>query len=203
MRMNIVVITSLTTTLCFGQNVADHKNELAFGLGGIPSLTRSDSPLIKAGSGVAFQVNYARRLMESHNVAVYGEINFTASPLREVISPVATATRDFATAYITPGLRIKFLSASRISPYAAIGGGFGDYEQSTSRINGQPNSAPRQIKRGVFDFGGGFDIHLWRFLSLRGEARDYYTGSPAYNVSGLSGGQHNVIATGAFVLGWH
>ena len=84
-----------------------------------------------------------------------------------------------------------------------MGGGYADYEQSLTRIDGRPNQASRELARGVFDFGAGLDVHVWRFVALRGEARDFYTGSPNYNISSISGGQHNVVATGAFVLSWH
>jgi hypothetical protein len=55
----------------------------------------------------------------------------------------------------------------------------------------------------VFDFGAGVDVRIWRFVALRGEARDYYTGSPEYNVATISGGQQNIVATGGFVVRWH
>jgi hypothetical protein len=193
----------LPAALCLAEENAVPKNELAFGLGGIPALSRSDSPRLDAGSGVVFQVNYGRRFLNSSKVALYGEINFVASPLREVSTGVATATHDFASLYLTPGIRVKFRPMSRISPYAVVGGGYSDYEQSLTRIDSRPNQAPRQLARGVFDFGAGVDVHVWRFVALRGEARDFYTGSPNYNIQSISGGQHNVVATGAFVLRWH
>jgi hypothetical protein len=43
---------------------------------------------------------------------------------------------------------------------------------------------------------------LWRWIGARGEIRDFYTGSPAYNLPGITGGQHNVVAGGGFVLKW-
>ena len=194
----------LPAALCLAQeNNAAPKNELAFGLGGIPSLSRSGSPNVDAGSGVAFQVNYGRRFLSGNKWALYGEINFVASPLREISSSVNTATHDFASLYITPGIRVKFRPASRISPYALVGGGYADYEQSLTRLDGSPNQAPRELSRGVFDFGAGVDVHVWRFVALRGEARDFYTGSPNYNIASISGGQHNIVATGAFVIRWH
>ena len=76
------------------------------------------------------------------------------------------------------------------------------YEQSLLTIGGAPNPAPRYIQRGAFDFGGGVDTKLWRWIGLRGEVRDFYTGAPAYNISGVGGGQHNVVAGGGFVLRW-
>jgi opacity protein-like surface antigen len=189
--------------VCVAQENSTAKNELAFGLGGIPALSRSDSPSLDAGSGVALQVNYGRRFLELTRVAIYGELNFIASPLRDVSSSITTATHDFASLYVTPGIRVKFRPGARISPYAVAGGGYADYEQSTTRIDGRPNPVSRQLARGVFDFGAGVDVHVWRFVSLRAEARDFFTGAPDYNVGTLSGGQHNVVATGDFVLRWH
>jgi len=193
----------LPAALCLAQEETAHKNELAFGLGGIPSLTQSTNPSLDAGSGVAFQVNYGRRFLNGHIVALYGELNFVASPLRNVGSSLATVTHDFASLYLTPGLRVKFRPESRFSPYAVIGGGYADYAQSLKRLDGSPNQASRELARGVFDFGAGVDFHVWRFIALRGEARDFYSGAPNYNVASISGGQHNIVATGAIVLGWH
>jgi opacity protein-like surface antigen len=193
----------LPAAFCLAQENDAAKNELAFGLGGIPALARSDSPRLDAGSGVAFQVNYGRRIVNGNTVAFYGEINFIASPLRDVSTGMTTATQDFASLYVTPGIRVKFRPRSRISPYAVVGGGYADYEQSLTRLDGRPNQAPRELARGVFDFGAGVDVHVWRFVALRGEARDFYTGAPNYNLASPSGGQHNVVATGAFVIRWH
>ncbi len=201
--INTLLLLPAIAVLCSGQEQSAPKNELAFGLSGLPSLSRSDAPSLSAGPGVGLQVNYGRRFLEGNKFALYGEVNFLASPLREVSSSVTSATKNFASLYITPGVRLKILPKSRISPYFAIGGGYADYEQSTTEINGQPNPASRQLARGVFDFGAGVDVHVWRWVALRGEARDFYTGSPNYNVASISGGQHNVVAGGAVVLRWH
>ena len=201
-KLTLLLFAALAA-VCFAQEDSAHKNELALGLGGLPALSRSDTPRLETGSGVAFQVNYGRRFFKDRKVALYGEINALANPLRDVSSSLPTATHDFATLYITPGIRVKFLPNSRFSPYALAGGGYGDYEQSTTRIDGQPNPVSRELARGVFDFGAGVEVRVWRFVALRGEARDFYTGSPAYNIAGVSGGQHNIVATAALVLGWH
>jgi hypothetical protein len=201
-KLTLLLFAALAA-VCFAQEDSAHKNELALGLGGLPALSRSDTPRLDTGSGVAFQVNYGRRFFKGRKVALYGEINALANPLRDVSSSIPTATHDFASLYITPGIRVKFLPTPRISPYALVGGGYADYEQSTTRINGQPNSASRELARGVFDFGAGVEVRVWRFVALRGEARDFYSGSPAYSIATVSGGQHNVVATGALVLGWH
>ncbi len=207
MKIHSIVIHALlllpfAAVLCVGQEAAP-KNELGFTLGGIPSLSRTTSQQsLNLGAGTAFGVNYGRRFVSGKEVALYGEVELLASPLRDVSSNVSSATKNFASLYITPGVRLKFFPTSAISPYAVGGGGYADYEQSTTRLDGQPNSASRQLARGVFDFGAGVDVHVWRWIALRGEARDFYTGAPAYNLSSISGGQHNVEISGGFVLRW-
>jgi opacity protein-like surface antigen len=188
---------------CGGQELAP-KNELGFTLGGIPSLSRSTSQQsLFLGADTAFGVNYARRFVSGNKVALYGEVNLLASPLRDVSSNINSVTKNFASLYVTPGVRLKFFPTSAISPYAVVGGGYGDYEQSTTLRDGQLNPVSRQLARGVFDFGAGADVHVWRWVALRGEARDFYTGAPAYNLASISGGQHNVAISGGFVLRWH
>jgi opacity protein-like surface antigen len=201
--IRIFIFLAAAAAVGLAQEGEEHKNELAFGLGGLPSFSRNDAPNLSAGSGVGFQVNYGRRFLDRNRFALYGEINFLASPLRDVSSSITSATKNFASLYVTPGVRLKISPRSRISPYFAIGGGYADYEQSTAQLDGRPNPGSRQLARGAFDFGAGVDVHVWRFVALRGEARDYYTGAPNYNVPSISGGQHNLVATGAFVLQWH
>ncbi len=96
----------------------------------------------------------------------------------------------------------KFATNALVSPYVAVGGGYAAYEQSFFQLDGGPNRAPRELHRGVFDFGGGADVKLWRWIGLRGEIRDFYSGTPAYNISGTGAGQHNIVAGGGFVLKW-
>ena len=49
-------------------------------------------------------------------------------------------------------------------------------------------------------FGGAVDVPVWRWLGVRLEARDFYTGNPSFNAIVNSGGQHNVVLGGGFVL---
>jgi hypothetical protein len=98
MKLKVILLSAIPV-VCLAQEDGARKNELAFGLGGIPALSRSDAPSLDAGSGVALQVNYGRRFLDGRKAALYGEINFLASPTREVSSSVTTATHDFASLY--------------------------------------------------------------------------------------------------------
>ena len=177
-------------------------NEIGLTLGGLLPQDNGTAPnAIRLSGGTSYQANYGHRLLGGRT-SVYGEIHFLANPQRLVGSANTAATRDVATIYVTPGVRVKFATDRRLSPYAAVGGGFAFYEQSFLRIDGRPNQAPRELHTGAFDFGGGIDMKFWRWIGLRVEARDFYTGKPAYNVPGLSGRQHNPVAGGGFVLNW-
>ena len=173
------------------------KQEIGLTLGG---LTSNDRPGITLNRGLALQANYGYRLLGGHIAALYGEVHFLASPQRTTSSIASASTKDVASLYVTPGVRIKLLPNARFSPYGAIGGGWALYEQSALRQDGLANNAPRTVSHGAFDYGGGVDVRFWRFVGLRGEVRDFYTGSPAYNLSTSLGGQHNVVVGGGIVL---
>ncbi|MGC4054205.1 MAG: outer membrane beta-barrel protein [Paludibaculum sp.] len=176
------------------------RHEIGLTLGGVFGPSRdSGNTKFKPNAGVALQANYGYRLWSNRTVGVYGEAHFLASPNRTVDTGNPNATRDFASLFVTPGVRVKFRPTARISPYAVVGGGYGQFEQSTFLVGGDPNPAARRVHRGVFDFGGGIDSKLWRFVGLRAEIRDFYSGSPLYNAA-LSGGQHNIVAGGGIVL---
>jgi hypothetical protein len=97
--IHIIALLPVFTVLCCGQEEGTPKNELAFGLGGLPSLPRSDAPSLNAGPGTGLQVNYGRRFLDGNTLALYGEINFLASPLREVSSSVTSATQNCVRAF--------------------------------------------------------------------------------------------------------
>lgn len=174
------------------------KQELGLLLGGVLSDTRDS---VKLSAGTSFQANYAYRLAGlGKAAALYGEVHFLANPQRTIDSAVSTATRDVASIYVTPGVKVKFLPDSRVSPYVVAGGGWGVYEHSVSVLNGQPNPAPRTVNRGVFAYGAGADFRVFSRLALRGEIRDFYSGSPVFNIASIQGRQHNVVVSGGFVI---
>ena len=108
--------------------------------------------------------------------------------------------RDFASLYLRPGIRVELNPKGRIQPSATLGAGYALYEQNTTPLSGVLNSAPRHLSRGAFQCGGGLDTPIFKWVSLRGEIRDFYTGLPALNVNTIRGGTHNVIVSGGFVL---
>jgi hypothetical protein len=194
--VRLFFLGSLTCAAVFGQ-----RHELGLTLGRFTGVTRvTGGSDLDLGSGTALQANYGYRIAGSRLAALYGEVHVLASPQRLVGSRDTVLTRDVASLYLTPGVRLRFFPHSRVAPYVAAGGGLAWYEQSRNSLNGAPNGAPREAYRGAFDFGGGVDVPLWRFAGLRAELRDFYTGSPAYDTASIAGGQHNIVAGGGFVF---
>jgi opacity protein-like surface antigen len=184
----------------FASAAAGQNHELGLTLGRIHGPSRS-SPQgdLNLGSGVALQANYGYRFFTRKHFSLTSEVHFLANGLREIESRNPQATRDVATIYVTPGLRVKFAPIGRVSPYVTGGGGYALYEQSFFRIDGASNDAPRFTHRGALMFGGGIDVPVWRWIGGRFEVRDFYTGNPSYNAA-VQGGQHNVVIGGGFVL---
>jgi len=107
----------------------------------------------------------------------------------------AAVPQDYASLHVTPGVRLKLFPGARLSPWVAVGGGYARYEQSAKLSNGQ-NTTNKFLNRGVFDFGGGLDYRLLRFLGVRAEVRDFLSGNPNLNVALSSSTQHKVVASG-------
>ena len=178
-------------------------SELGLSVGAMLSQSRGLAPLsVNLSSGVAFQADYAHRVLKGNDyAALYGDVVVSGNPQRVVSSASGSATSDIASIYVVPGVRIKFTPNANVSPWFSIGPGYGFYQQSETTLNGAPNTAPRDLNRIVVGYGGGLDWKVRRIVSLRLEIRDFYsTGSPAYNLPGISGGQHNYVAGGGFVL---
>ncbi len=54
---------------------------------------------------------------------------------------------------------------------------------------------------GIFQAGIGLDVKLFRYISVRGEARDFFTSVPQLNVDIGKSHQHNFFVGGGVV--WH
>src|SRR5260370_17775800 len=108
---------------------------------------------------------------------LYLKINSGAIHSRSLKPATTIVPQNYASLYVTPGLRLKVLPRGRLSPWAALGGGYALYEQSAKLSNGQ-NSTTKFLSRGAFDFGGGLDYQLFRFFGFRGELRAFFYPHP-------------------------
>lgn len=179
------------------------KQDLTLSLGGFAGETRRfNSPTtgrVDTSADKNFGVNYGYRLLHSNALALFGELEFVAIPTQRLTSANAVVAQSYASLYVAPGVRVKFFPEARWSPWVALGGGYALYQESVNLSNGQPTSN-RFLNRGVFDFGGGLDFRVFRFIGFRAEVRDFYSGNPNVNVGFNSSTQHNVVSSGGIVF---
>lgn len=188
MKKTILILTSLLP-------LAAQSNELGLLLG---NLRGGGTP--ELGSGTALQANYAHRIADLGPARLYFGVNLLANTQRKVTSANLAVIRDVASLYLTPELKLK-LATGRIQPYVFAGAGYAAYEHSTLTLGGANNPGPRNSSTGSFTYGGGVDIPIIRWLALRGELRDNFTGAPKFNVD-TAKKLHNASFSGGFVLRW-
>jgi hypothetical protein len=82
-----------------------------------------------------------------------------------------------------------------VSPWVSVGGGFGHFNGSATLASKTSST------NGVFQIGGGLDVAVFRHFSIRGELRDFWSGTPSLNLSTNQSRQHNLFVGGGLV--WH
>ncbi len=186
---------------------AHRKNEIGLLLGApvTPGLevAGSSSSSLKIGSGITFQLTYARQLTTTRSVALYFEVPALAIPLQDITASNGAVPANYDSFFVTPALRVKLAPSARVSPWFSAGGGYALFDESASRIEGTHNIT-RGTSGSAVQFGGGVDIRtpikVLFPIGLRAEVRDLYTAKPNYNVSTGGGFQHNVVFSGGLVL---
>ena len=159
-----------------------------------------ESGVAKLESGLAWQANFSSKIAGTPLANLDFEMHFLASPSRDVSSGIPSLTRDFATIYLTPGVKVQFLPGGPFRPFVSAGAGLAVYENSRNTIGGDPNPVERITNRGVIQFGGGVDLPVAPHIGMRFEIRDFYSGDPRFNGSVVSSKQHNVIIGGGIFL---
>jgi hypothetical protein len=163
------------------------KTKLGFGLGGLPSLSRRALPSLNAGPGTGC------RSMTAGDSSMATSLPCTAKstswPIR--FTRFLRASRQlFKTSPVSMSRPVSGRKLFRSQRSRRTWPSAADTRPTKTR---HPGSllAESSISAGAATFASGVGS------PLRGEARDFYSGSPDYNVASLSGRQHNVFAGGA------
>jgi hypothetical protein len=83
-----------------------------------------------------------------------------------------------------PSARLMIPVHSRISVFAALGGGVGYFRNLTLSSDNPPQLKTNHVYHAVVGAGGGVDFRIVRRLSIRVDARDYVTGRDSGGVVG-------------------
>jgi hypothetical protein len=174
------------------------KNEVGLLLG--RSVVPTSTTNLNINSGLAYQATYAHRFIDN-GIGFGFEVPFVALPSQSVQSNSIFVPRNYAALFLTPGFRVTFVPHAAIAPWASVGGGYARFAESTTLVTGAPNTSTKGTNKGALQFGGGVDFRTpIKFIALRAEIRDFFSGEPRLNFPRSQSGQHNIITSGGFVL---
>jgi hypothetical protein len=173
---------------CAASIASAQKNEFSFLASGFQT-----SASYNASGGHGLQINYAHRLVNIELASLYLELPFAAAwGGSRSITQGNLLHQDYNTMYLTPGLKLKILPVSFVSPYLAGGLGWGGFRSTNTSATSNKFAG---------DIGGGADFNILPMLSLRGEVRDYYTSAPTLDVQSVyHGSVNNVVISGGAVF---
>lgn len=182
------------------------KNELTGIIGrtfisdqGVQGVSTFDSTQ-HSGKGLTFEVDYGRRWRNWSVAALTLEVPFAYNTDEDVHFILGTAPKDYSSFFVTPSLRANLFANNGISPWVSVGGGFGHFSESSTLEFGGTNPGKTGTTTGVFQIGGGFDVKVWRLVSVRAQVRDFYSGVPQLNVDTGKSRQHNLFVGGGVVF---
>ena len=168
------------------------KNELAIGAGGYFPVN-----LTGVGNAAAIEGSFAHRIASVPFLSAYIELPVVGTLNSAVRTFGLTSTASYSALFIAPGLRVKFAPGFPLSPWLATGGGLAHFSANSGL---RLLSGTDTTNTGVFDYGGGLDMKVAPYLSLRGEVRDFYSGGLGFNIANFNDRQHNIVVTGGLVL---
>lgn len=136
---------------------------------------------------------YGRRLAGYGVADLWLDIPFAVSVRGDQRLLPGISVGGGASAFFAPGVRLVLLPASRLKPYALLGGGIVSSSVGEARVGGRVLLTGHDSVSAVAGFGGGLDVRLVRFLSLRAELRDFVGRA---GLDGSAGRHHAILGLG-------
>ncbi len=184
----------------------EEKHELAGMIGrtfvsdqGVTGITAPDT-ILHSGKGLTFEVNYGRHLLGLGIAGLTLEVPFVANVDENVHFSVNAVPRDYKSFFITPAIRANLFPGAGLSPWVSVGGGFGYFNENGTLEFGGANPGKTGTATSVFQFGGGLDVKILPRISVRGQVRDFFSGTPQLNVDTGKSRQHNLYVAGGVVF---
>ncbi|HZQ24075.1 MAG TPA: outer membrane beta-barrel protein [Terriglobales bacterium] len=141
------------------------------------------------GVAWALEGSFAHRIFSVPMVSVGAELPIAGSFSSSIptLSGLAVA-KSYTSLFITPGVRVRLAPSFFLSPYLAAGLGYGRFNRQLFGGGTSSNSTF------ALDVGGGLDLKVLPYISLRGEIRDFNSGGIGIETLAL-GRQNNVFVT--------
>jgi hypothetical protein len=194
MRNALLLFLSLAL-IAFSLPASAQNNDFAVVVGAKFSPSASSAfGTTKVNTAAAIQGSVAVQVIGLPFASLQIELPFTGVPNSTVASTNFFAAKSYSSLYITPGLRLKLKPASAFNPWVAVGGGLARFNPSSVSVAGGTTSASGALK-GTLDAAVGVDFKLPAVpLTLRTEAREFFSGSPNVNVNNFT--LHNNVFAG-------
>lgn len=181
----IICSSVLFCLLLAGASANAQSNDVALTGGGYLA---ASNPL-NLGVAWALEGTYAHQLKSVPLVSTSAELPVAGS----FHSPIPTLsgltpTSGYSSLFITPGVRLRLAPSFPISPYLSAGIG---YARFNSTLLSGATSANGSA---AFDIGGGLDLKILPFISIRGEIRDFNSGGLGLETLAF-GRQNNLFLT--------
>jgi opacity protein-like surface antigen len=196
----LVVLVAVLTSSAFAQiyeRSVEQNNELSVTVGRtfVSTQTIRNStafnPHIHFGNEESVDFNYSRLLKSNPVFALYGELPVAIYPRMDLNTERNVIPKDIGALFVTPSARVNFFPGQGLSPWLSAGGGYGRFREASELNFFGSNPGPTGTNTGVIQFGAGLDVWPWRRWGVRLEARDFYSGLPALNVTTTNSRQHN------------
>ena len=155
---------------------------------------------LRFGSGLSFEVNYARRVASARLLALTLEVPVVVNPDEDLHAALPSRIPEqYRSVFVTPAARVNIFSDQGLSPWVSVGGGFGHFSASSDLLFGGHNPGQTGTTTGVFQVGVGLDVKISRRFKLRGEDRYFWSGVPQLDVRTGNSRQLNMFVAGGLV----
>jgi Outer membrane protein beta-barrel domain len=146
------------------------------------------------GVAWALEGSYARKIVSVPLVSLSAELPVAGSFTSSIPTLSGTAiARSYTSLFITPGIRVRLAPSFPISPYVSAGLGYGRFNRQFTDGTNSSNGTF------AYDIGGGLDLKVLPFISLRAEVRDFNSGGIGLQSLAL-GRQNNLFVTAGVAL---
>ena len=147
-----------------------------------------------------WQATLALRVWSGSRVRLALEVPFLAAPAFEVTTPGSSLPLEYASLYLTPGVRVTFPVQSAVSVFGTVGAGYARYSESKLKADRSTNPNQLDTNTGAFHVGGGVDVRGLGWLGFRAEIRDVITGPRRFSIPTPGPTVHNVVPSAGLVV---
>jgi hypothetical protein len=177
---------------------ADSRVDVALLLGSTNAT--NEAPALQFDRATTYQATLGWTIWRRSALRIAVDVPFIASPAFTVVTPGASLPLEYASLYLTPGVRVSVAPYRSVSVFGAVGAGYARYSESRLRADRSPNPEQRDTNTGAVEFGGGVDVRGFGWLGFRFEVRDIYTGERRFSLTTPGNRVHNVVTSGGFLV---